>query len=105
MVTAQHNGAATRQPEMKYGPFAGGMSVAIWRNTVETDSGPRDVRSVTINPRRYRDEQSREWKDGSFRPSDISVLLLALQSAHDYMAKHPLAQSGAPDDDEPETPF
>lgn len=34
-----------KQPEMKFGPFAGGLSVAIWRNSVETDDGPREIRS------------------------------------------------------------
>lgn len=75
-----------KQPEMKFGPFAGGMSVAIWRNTVETDDGPRDIRSITINPRRYKEPQSGEWKNGSYRTSDLGVLVLALQMAWtDYL--------------------
>ena len=99
MATTQQAAPSTRQPEMKYGPFAGGFSVAIWRNTIETDDGQRDVRSITINPRRYRDSGNGEWKDGSFRASDVPVLLLALQSAQQYMADHPLPQSGTPEED------
>ena len=37
------------------------------------------IRSVSIAPRRYRDKQTGEWKDsGSFRPGDLSALILAL---------------------------
>jgi hypothetical protein len=98
-----------KQPETKFGPFAGGMSVAIWRNTVDTDDGPRDIRSLTINPRRYKDAQSGEWKNGSYRASDVGVLILALTAAQQFMAAHPLPQ---PAEEEPpeshngqETPF
>ncbi len=87
-----------KSPEAKFGPFAGGMSVAIWRNTVDTDDGPRDIRSLTINPRRYKDPQSGEWKNGSYRTSDLGVLVLALQAAQQFMTLHPLAQ---PADEEP----
>lgn len=87
-----------KQPEAKFGPFAGGMSVAIWRNTVDTDDGPRDIRSLTINPRRYRDPDSGEWKNGSYRTSDLGVLVLALQAAQQFMTLHPLPQ---PADEEP----
>lgn len=87
-----------RSPEAKFGPFAGGLSVAVWRNTVETDDGPRDIRSVTINPRRYKDSESGEWKNGSYRVSDVSTLVLALNAALQFMASHPLPQ---PAEEEP----
>ena len=90
--------APPRQPETKFGPFAGGMSVAIWRNTVDTEDGFRDIRSLTINPRRYKDPQTGEWKNGSYRGSDIAVLVLALNAALQFMALHPLQQ---PADEEP----
>ena len=32
-------------PEKKIGPFAGGIGVAIWLNTVDTDDGPKQFRS------------------------------------------------------------
>lgn len=91
-----------RQPEMKFGPFAGGLSVAIWRNTVETEDGPRDIRSVTINPRRYKVAQSGEWRDGSYRASDVATLVLALAAAQQYMASHPLPQPA--EEDPPDLP-
>ncbi|CAN5172077.1 hypothetical protein BH10PLA2_BH10PLA2_28760 [soil metagenome] len=67
------------------------LGVSIWLNTVETDKGPRVYRSVTVAPRRYRDEQTGDWKDAkSYRPLDLSTLILALQAARDYCAKVPL---------------
>jgi hypothetical protein len=79
------------RPEHKIGPFHGGLGVSIWLNTVETDKGPRVYRSVTVAPRRYRDEQTGNWKDAkSYRPLDLSTLILALQAARDYCSKVPL---------------
>lgn len=91
-----------RHPEEKFGPFSGGISVAIWKNTVETDDGPREIRSITINPRRYLDEQSGDWKNGSYRTGDLAVLILALQAAQQFITRHPLAQSA--EDEPPEEP-
>ena len=34
-----------RHPEKKIGPFAGGIGVAIWLNTVDTDDGPKQFSS------------------------------------------------------------
>ncbi len=81
----------TRRPEHKIGPFHNGLGVAIWCNSVETDAGTRYFRSITIAPRRYRDAQSGEWKDAvSYRPVDLSTLMLALQAARDYCSRVPL---------------
>ncbi len=100
---------AQKLPEAKFGPFAGGLSVAIWRNAVETDDGPREIRSITINPRRYKNTDSGEWRNGSYRTSDIATLVLALQAAQQFMVAHPLS---SPVEEEPpeslegqETPF
>ncbi len=100
---------ASKSPEAKFGPFAGGLSVAIWKNSVETDDGPREIRSITINPRRYKDADSGEWRNGSYRASDVATLVLALQAAQQFMAAHPLSR---PVEEEPpetevdqETPF
>lgn len=38
-----------RRPEKKYGPFAGGVGVAVWLNSVEDDAGTRYFRSISIN--------------------------------------------------------
>lgn len=68
-----------KQPEKKIGPFANGVGVSVWVNQIETDKGPLTVRSITINPPRYRDRDSGDWKDSkSFRPSDLPALLFAL---------------------------
>lgn len=80
-----------RHPEHKYGPFHGGVGVAIWLNDVQTAEGQRYFRSVTIAPRRYRDPETGEWRDaGSLRSSDLPALILALQAAHQFMSSTPL---------------
>jgi hypothetical protein len=79
-------------PEHKIGPYPGGIGVAIWNNTIQTNNGPRQVRSVTISPRRYRDQASGEWRDAaSFRPGDLPALIFALSKAQEYMYTTPLA--------------
>jgi hypothetical protein len=73
------------RPEKKIGPFAGGVGVAVWINEVQTECGARLIRSITINPRRYRDKETGEWKDSSsFRPSDLPALLFALMKAQEH---------------------
>src|SRR5688572_16986749 len=52
-----------KPPELKIGPFQGGIGVAVWLNEVQTDQGPKAIRSITIAPRRYRDRQTGEWRD------------------------------------------
>ena len=78
-------------PEKKIGPFAGGIGVAIWLNTVDTDDGQKQFRSLTIAPRRYQDRETGEWKDaGSFNPSDLPALIFALTKAQEYVFTTPL---------------
>ena len=36
---------AQRRPEQKYGPFHGGVGVAVWLNEVETENGTKFYRS------------------------------------------------------------
>ncbi len=77
-------------PEMKIGPFPGGIGVAIWLNTAETDDGPKQFRSITIAPRRYQDREGK-WQDAkSFNPSDLPALIFALQKAQEYVFTKPL---------------
>lgn len=81
----------SRQPERKWGPFHGGVGLAVWLNETETEEGTRYFRSITLNPRRFLDKKTGEWKDsGSLRPADIPTLLLALQAALDYIHSTPL---------------
>ncbi len=82
---------APRPPEKKYGPFHAGVGLAVWLNQVCDESGTRYFRSVTINPRRYRDPKTGEWMDSSsFRVTDIPSLVLALSAAHEFMLSSPL---------------
>lgn len=78
-------------PEKKIGPYPGGIGVAIWRNTIQTDAGPREVRSISIAPRRYFDRETNEWKDAkSYRPVDLPALAFSLQKAMEYCYSEPL---------------
>ncbi len=88
-----------KPPELKIGPFQGGIGVAVWLNDVETPTGPRMLRAITIAPRRYRDRQTGEWKDASsFRPGDLSALILALEKAREHCLSVPLPGESSQDD-------
>jgi hypothetical protein len=72
-----------RHPEKKIGPFAAGIGVCVWTNTIDTENGQRTLRSVTINPRRYFDRETNEWRDApSYNPADLPAYLLARQSTN-----------------------
>lgn len=80
------------QPEVKFGPYAGGVGIAIWKNRVETDEGMREFRSITVNTRRYLDKKTDEWRDsGSFRPGDLPAVMHGLSRALDYIYSNPLS--------------
>ncbi|MBM3970814.1 MAG: hypothetical protein FJ302_13300 [Planctomycetes bacterium] len=81
-----------KPPEKKVGPFASGIGVAIWLNETESDDGGiRHFRSVTINPRRYFDQKSSQWKDAaSYQQSDLPALIFALQKALEYCYQTPI---------------
>lgn len=83
MATKAKPRREVRPPEFKVGPFQGGIGVAVWLNEVEMDGGEvRTMRSITLAPRRYRDKHTGEWKDaGSYRPADLTALILALEKA------------------------
>jgi hypothetical protein len=102
-TTTRSKGA--RPPEKKIGPFAGGIGVAIWLNAVETENGTRQLRSITIAPRRYFDRETNEWKDApSFRPSDLPALIFALEKAQEYVFCTPIPGQEGDEDHEP-APF
>src|ERR1700704_4186765 len=100
---------AAKQPEAKFGPYAGGIGVAVWVNRIQTADGLRHTRSITLAPRRYRDPKTGEWKDsGSYRPSDIPILLVALQKAMEHVYTTPLPGDEEPPEQEAsetDTPF
>jgi len=98
---AKSSNQGKRQPEKSVGPFTGGIGVAVWVNTVETNRGSRQMRSITINPRRYFDEKSEQWKDaGSFRVRDIPELIFALEQAYAHCLTMPLDQDENSSEDE-----
>jgi hypothetical protein len=98
--------ATKAPPEKRIGPFANGVGATIWLNRIETDQGPRQVRSITVNPRRYLDRESNEWKDApSFNLSDLPALIIALTRAQEYCIETPLpggndSETGPASDDE-----
>lgn len=80
-----------KRPERKWGPFHGGVGVAVWLNEVETAEGTKFLRSVTIAPRRYLSDVTGKWKDASsFRTVDLQSLILALQAALEFVTTTPL---------------
>ena len=73
------------RPELKIGPFQGGIGVAVWLNEIQTEAGCKLIRSITLSPRRYLDRQTNEWKDAeSYRPGDLTALILGLEKAREY---------------------
>lgn len=95
-----------RHPEKKIGPFAGGVGVAIWLNQVDTaDGGSFQRRSVTINPRRYYDRETNQWKDASsYTPADLPALIFSLQRALEFVFETPLPGE-SPTGEREEVPF
>jgi hypothetical protein len=95
-------------PEKKISAVNSGITVSIWLNEAQGEKGTRYFRSITIEPRRYKDRTTGEWKDSpSFGPVDLPLLLYALEQARDYVFSEPLpgqdkdAVRGASDDDVP----
>ena len=96
-VATRSPGKGTKPtPEKKIGPFANGVGTCIWLNTIETEQGPRQVRSITVNARRYFDRESNQWKDaGGYNPSDLPALIFALTKAQEYCYETPLPDAPA----------
>ena len=98
---AKRSASAPRHPEKKWGPFHGGLGVAVWLNEVQTDAGPKFFRSISVQPRRYRDTKTGEWKDAaSFRPTDLPALMLGLEAAMSFIAHTPLPGQSLDDEDQ-----
>jgi hypothetical protein len=91
MAKRKADNSQGHKPEKKIGPYPGGIGVAVWTNTIDTDNGPRKIRSITISPRRYRDPETGDWRDSpSFRPGDLPALIFALQKAQEFIYTSPL---------------
>lgn len=98
MSTTKTKKKTPNPPEFKIGPFQGGIGVAVWLNEFETTQGPRLMRSITIAPRRYRDDRG-EWRDAkSYRPGDLTALILALEKAREYCLTVPIPGEHSEDD-------
>ena len=98
-TTTKKDKPPAKPPELKIGPFQGGIGVAVWLNQILTENGPKMIRSISIAPRRFLDKQSGEWKDsGSFRPGDLTALILALQKAREHCLMVPLPGEESEDD-------
>jgi hypothetical protein len=101
-MAKQKTASRASQPEHKIGPYPGGIGIAVWLNTIQTDNGLRKVRSITISPRRYRDPDTDQWRDStSFRPGDLPALIFALQKALEYTYTKPLPGDAVQDHDIP----
>lgn len=99
MSTTKTKKKTANPPEFKIGPFQGGIGVAVWLNEVETDGGTRQMRSVSIAPRRYKDKDTGEWRDAqSYRPGDLTALILALEKAREFCLTVPLPGEHSEDD-------
>jgi hypothetical protein len=98
---SKRTAVAPRYPEKKWGPFHGGVDVAVWLNEIQTDDGPKFFRTLSIQPRRYRDKKTGIWKDAkSWRPTDIPALQLALDAAIHFAAQTPLPGQAIDDEGE-----
>ena len=78
------------------------LSLAIWQNEGTRDGRPVTLHSITLN-KRYRDQETGEWKDSSsFFPDDLPRLRLLLDKAYEHI----LLREGSSDRTEngPDTP-
>lgn len=97
---SQRDSRPKKLPERKIGPFNAGIGACVWLNTIQTDAGPRLARSITVNPRRYFDQESQQWKDApSYNPADLPALIFALTKAQEYCYETPLPDPQAESDD------
>ena len=88
-----------KRPELKVGPFQGGLGVAVWLNDIQTETGTKPIRSITLAPRRYLDRNTNEWKDSeSYRPGDLTALIIALEKAREFCLTTPLPGEQTADD-------
>ena len=73
-----------QKPEKEF--RAGGIKAAIWRT--ETIQDERTVVQHTVRvQKRYRDQQTGEWKDTEYLfPNDLPKLELVVHRAYEYIA-------------------
>ena len=68
------------------------LRVSVISSTVVFASGfSLDVSLRRVQPRRYLDQKSGQWKDAaSFQPSDLPALLFCLSKAQEYCYETPV---------------
>ena len=100
---AKKTSSRKRRPEKQI-QLSSGVGVAVWRNQIDTDRGEKTVRSITIKPRRYYDQNNDEWRDASgYNPSDLPALIFVLQKAQEFCFETPLESESS--DGNEDTPF
>ena len=98
-ATTKNRRRPANPPEFKIGPFQGGIGVAVWLNEVESGTGTSQMRSITIAPRRYLDKVTNEWKNaGSYRPADLTALILSLEKVREFCLTQPLPGESSEDE-------
>ena len=106
MSKGTRSSSAPKGPEKKIGPFPAGIGVSVWLNTIQTDEGPRKLRSITISPRRYYERETGEWRDSSsYHPGDIPALIFALTKAQEYIFTTPIPGEPPEDGTSGRTPY
>ena len=85
------------KPIKKY--QAGGVSAAVWKNTVETNGGKTaTVYSVTLD-RRYKDGDGNWQSSSAMRLNDVPKAILVLTQSYAYMAGDHEGEGEASDGD------
>ena len=80
------------------------LSLAIWQNEGTRDGRPVTLHSITLN-KRYRDQETDQWKDSSsFFPDDLPRLRLLLDRAYEHILLRdtsPASDPGEPGNESP----
>ena len=80
------------------------LSLAIWQNEGTRDGRPVTLHSITLN-KRYRDQETGEWRDSSsFFPDDLPRLRLLLDKAYEHILLRDTSPASNPDEPGAEFP-
>lgn len=77
--------------ERLFGPYPGGVRIALWSCVVPAAPGSKAVRSVTLLTRRFRNPETGEWQESSvYSLEHLPVVIFALQEVLAYTYQNPL---------------
>jgi len=80
------------------------LSLAIWQNEGTRDGRPVTLHSITLN-KRYRDQETGEWRDSnSFFPDDLPRLRLLLDKAYEHILLRDTSPASNPNEPGDEFP-